>query len=59
MSQNKFAGGFGFNEEDAEVQNIINGAAMDDTEYFAGFAYDDNVRGPGQRQVASLPYFHF
>lgn len=55
MSQNEFAGGFGFNEEDAEVQNIINGAAMDDTEYFAGFAYDDNVDIGGPGNDESLP----
>jgi len=54
MSQNEFAGGFGFNEEDAEVQNIINGAAMDDTDYFAGFAYADDVDivgGPGNDEL--------
>jgi hypothetical protein len=49
MSQDEFAIGFGYNEEDAEVQNIINGAAMEDTDFFAGFAYpgDVDVGGPG------------
>lgn len=49
MSQDEFGIGLGYSEEDAEVQNIINGAAMDDTDFFAGFPYPDDmdVGGPG------------
>ena len=56
MSQDEFAiGGFGYNEDDAEVQNIINGAAMEDTDFFAGFAYSDDTDGGGRGIDESLP----
>jgi hypothetical protein len=54
-AQNEFAGGFGFNEDDAEVQNLISGAAMDDTDYFAGVAYADDVDTGGPGNDESLP----
>ena len=56
MSQDEFAiGGFGYNEDDAEVQNIINGAAMEDTDFFAGFAYSDDADAGGPGIDESLP----
>lgn len=54
MSHDDFAGGLGFNDDDVELNNIINAAGADDTDYFGALDYDNvdvDIGGPGNDET--------